>query len=370
MTNLFLPTFIIKQYLNLILNAGKRVTHIISKLYRSGSITEDGVTTRFHEESREGSTRRDSTSRDSGISSIRENSILDTPRRETPISKLDRSDLSALNVAESVEDLRRKYSPANYIPACQRKNDNISRSKSINDIGLPPADSKIFKKKVNGLNNSLGLSINNTNTNNVDNMVANDDDNGNRASVAEIRKKFDVNSEKTPKNNSGLIIEGNPIKISENHFKKQDRLQKVRSSPKPYANGEIAEEKKRSDFKSKEIDKSVRNDSLELKSDKNFGNIKPKLNVSADSVKEENGVEVGRGVEENGVESVSPSRNSNHASNFSSKDFQKGDDAQENVNGEDISVSEPDKMDDVYRNGRNCYIEKVSEFLLICFYFY
>lgn len=128
---------------------------------------------------------------------------MDTPRRENSISKLDRSDLSALNVAESVDELRRKYSPANYIPACQRKNDNIARSKSINDIGLPPverADSKILKKKVNnGLNNSLGLSINNTNTNNVDNMVANDDDNGNRASVAEIRKSLILTPKKPPK---------------------------------------------------------------------------------------------------------------------------------------------------------------------------
>ncbi|KAJ8984026.1 hypothetical protein NQ317_012250 [Molorchus minor] len=86
---------------------------------RSGSITEDGVTTRFREESRESSARRDSVSRDSGISSIRENSISDYPRRDSSLSRSDR--LSTVNVIDSVAELRNKYSPANYVPACLRK---------------------------------------------------------------------------------------------------------------------------------------------------------------------------------------------------------------------------------------------------------
>nr|CAH7749099.1 unnamed protein product [Callosobruchus chinensis] len=114
---------------------------------RSGSITEDGVTTRFREESREPSLRRDSSCRDSGISSIRENSILDYPRRDSSLSRSDR--VSAVNVLDSVAELRNKYSPANYVPACLRKNENISRSKSINDIGLPPVEAKTSKKKSN-----------------------------------------------------------------------------------------------------------------------------------------------------------------------------------------------------------------------------
>ncbi|XP_018565400.1 ubiquitin carboxyl-terminal hydrolase 2 isoform X3 [Anoplophora glabripennis] len=112
---------------------------------RSGSITEDGVTTRFREESREPSVRRDSIGRDSGISSIRENSISDYPRRDSSLSRNDR--LSTLNVIDSVAELRNKYSPANYVPACLRKNENISRSKSINDIGLPPLEAKTNNKK-------------------------------------------------------------------------------------------------------------------------------------------------------------------------------------------------------------------------------
>ncbi|XP_060532998.1 ubiquitin carboxyl-terminal hydrolase 2-like isoform X4 [Cylas formicarius] len=112
---------------------GKRV------FSRSASITEDGVTTRFREESREGSLRRDSMSRDSGISSIRENSVLDYPRRDSSLGRSDR--LSTSSVIDSVAELRNKYSPANYVPAIYRnKYENISRSKSINDIGLPPLE--------------------------------------------------------------------------------------------------------------------------------------------------------------------------------------------------------------------------------------
>ncbi|KAG5870203.1 hypothetical protein JTB14_013897 [Gonioctena quinquepunctata] len=113
---------------------------------RSGSVSEDGVTTtRFREESREPSLRRDSLSRD--ISSIRENSVLDYPRRESSLTRNDR--LSTVNVIDSVAELRNKYSPANYVPACLRKNENISRSKSITDIGLPPIEAKANKKKSN-----------------------------------------------------------------------------------------------------------------------------------------------------------------------------------------------------------------------------
>lgn len=81
--------------------------------------------------------RRDSISRDSGISSIRENSVLDYPRRD---SSLNRDRLSTVNVIDSVAELRNKYSPANYVPAILRKNENISRSKSINDIGEKTLD--------------------------------------------------------------------------------------------------------------------------------------------------------------------------------------------------------------------------------------
>ncbi|KRT81449.1 Peptidase, partial [Oryctes borbonicus] len=181
---------------------------------RSGSITEDGITTRFREESREGSLRRDSLSRDSGISSIRENSILETSavKRErdnslTRSSGADRDRFSQLSVIESVADFRNKYSPANYVPAVYRKKENISRSKSINDIGLPPIEKSTnatnAKKKVKDYNNSLGLTeLSNTTTTNNDNMYIIEDDNGNRQPVSEIRKRFENNSPRTSSINS------------------------------------------------------------------------------------------------------------------------------------------------------------------------
>lgn len=77
--------------------------------------------------------------------------MLDIPsRRDSSASR--NSDLSTLSVTDTIAELRSKYSPANYVPACQRKNpDYMARSKSINDIGLPPterSDSKTLRKKV------------------------------------------------------------------------------------------------------------------------------------------------------------------------------------------------------------------------------
>ncbi|KYB27033.1 hypothetical protein TcasGA2_TC033362, partial [Tribolium castaneum] len=196
---------------------------------RSGSITEDGITSRFREEGRESSiARRESLSRDSGISSIRENSIVDFGRRDSSLSR-DSPRLSSINVLDSVAELRNKYSPANYVPAClrERNNENISRSKSINDIGLPPIETtKLAKKKV--INDSLNynnsvLSNSNTPTNNDNNMTkVEEDDNGNRASVADLRKRFDEKNTKTTKSPLVKDLEETSFKIAENRFKKFD----------------------------------------------------------------------------------------------------------------------------------------------------
>ncbi|XP_044260745.1 ubiquitin carboxyl-terminal hydrolase 21 isoform X1 [Tribolium madens] len=203
---------------------------------RSGSITEDGITSRFREEARESSiARRESLSRDSGISSIRENSIVDFGRRDSSLSR-DSPRLSSINVLDSVAELRNKYSPANYVPACLReRNENISRSKSINDIGLPPIETKLAKKKVNNdslnYNNSV-LSISNptTNDNNMTTKVEEDDDNGNRASVADLKKRFDEKSQKVVKSPLVKDLEESSFKMSENRFKKFDS--KVKNSKK------------------------------------------------------------------------------------------------------------------------------------------
>lgn len=75
---------------------------------------------------------------------------LPSSRRDSSVSR--NSDSLSLSVNDTLAEMRNKYSPANYVPACQRKNlDYMSRSKSNNDIGLPPierSDSKILKKKV------------------------------------------------------------------------------------------------------------------------------------------------------------------------------------------------------------------------------
>lgn len=112
-----------------------------------------------------------------------------------------------------------------------RNKDAIARSKSINDIGKPPverSEKNLSKYKVNdSLNFSNGLSVVtnlSNNTNSLEKMcdnALNEDDNGNRASVAEIRKRFD---QSVPYKNSkrDLVIEGTGIRISDNVFKKQD----------------------------------------------------------------------------------------------------------------------------------------------------
>lgn len=166
---------------------GKRIYN------RHASITEDGVTSRYREreEIREKSLRRDSLNRES---SGRDSSVT---RGGVPST--------TLSVIETVADFRNKYSPANYVPSVLRKSDNnISRSRSINDIGRPPFDrnAEISSKKViTSLNNSVASCtnlINTTNCNKMDNNgQLNDDTNGNKTSVAEIRKKFDLNYKKT-----------------------------------------------------------------------------------------------------------------------------------------------------------------------------
>lgn len=63
--------------------------------------------------------------------------------RESSLTRSDR--LSTSGLIDSVAELRNKYSPANYVPAIYRnKYDNISRSKSINDIGKSVKTIKLF----------------------------------------------------------------------------------------------------------------------------------------------------------------------------------------------------------------------------------
>lgn len=186
---------------------------------RYASITEDGVTSRYREEGRESSAKRD-ISRDSGYrdsSSTRSNSLRDNSLTRNDVNS--RNELSTISVLESVADFRSKYSPANYVPAVLRKYDTYSRSKSIGtDIGKPPIErSEVktikLKKVINENSVCNGVALTNR-TNKLDNNEPGDD-NGNRTSVAEIRKKFDpnpnfCNRKISPTN--GLFIEGVAIR--------------------------------------------------------------------------------------------------------------------------------------------------------------
>ncbi|XP_066257757.1 ubiquitin carboxyl-terminal hydrolase Usp2-like isoform X2 [Euwallacea similis] len=232
---------------------------------RSGSITEDGVTTRFREESRE-----DSLSRDSGISSIREGSLYDYPtRRDNSSSRSDR--LSTSGVIESVAELRNKYSPANYVPAIYRnKYENISRSKSINDIGLPPIESKSTspssglsrKKQVtpDDAGNSAASSANSNNANCSSNSANNSkhggatnannsrsladlpdmDANGNRrASVADLCRRFD---DRPPRTAPAKVVGGRQIRRDDEATAKIQRERE--NSSKLEANGDQEKDEK------------------------------------------------------------------------------------------------------------------------------
>lgn len=156
------------------------------------------------------------------------------------IGRNDReSRLSALSVVDSIAELHNKYSPANYVPAILRKNENISRSKSINDIGLPPPAAIEGSKKVNeidcySINSSgnTGLILSNTTNNEKNDNIYIEDDNGNRPSVMEICKKFD-NGDCNKSSIPPLNIEG--VKISENPFKKEDSIERrlLKANEKP-----------------------------------------------------------------------------------------------------------------------------------------
>lgn len=335
--------------------------------------------------------------RDSGFSSIRENSILDFPRREREIS-MARSDSgresrlnSSPSVAETLAEMRNKYSPANYVPAIHRKND-ISRSKSINDIGLPPLEKK---KVIDSLNsNSVGVSnySNSTNKDRTDNGTT-DDDNGNRPSVSEIRKKFDSRAKPA---SSSPAVEGSVAKIYESRFKKQDSVDakiengvRAKNTPekntkptevatngvkihengiKPLQNSVKASEDKlkANDVEvkkwSSEIDKKLfmKDEKVSVSDfDRADSEVLPvsleksKLKVSKHEASVSNGAMLGgsgssvelRASDAESGESLKNSRTNNFASYISTKDFNKGDSRNEEATQVDSTLENGYEMD-------------------------
>lgn len=110
--------------------------------------------------------RHTSISDDSGIASSRTSSYSRTSEsRDLPSTRRDLSGLSitgrrisSLVVADTVDDMRQKYSPSNYTPNIRKpepKVDYLSRSKSIsNDIGRPPPASNTIVEARNSVTRS------------------------------------------------------------------------------------------------------------------------------------------------------------------------------------------------------------------------
>ncbi|CAB3254481.1 unnamed protein product [Arctia plantaginis] len=169
-----------------------------SRTSRAPSIAESdsGISSRYRSE------RSESRSRD--ISTTRSES---SKTASDPLPRSRRSVITSADLAMSAAELYNKYSPANYIPLTQRKqqlqNQNygdISRSKSIsNDIGRPPvADSarlarkarntaatiserperRSYKESSPGYKRGMANGVKDTNGNEV-------------PTVSEIRKRFD-----------------------------------------------------------------------------------------------------------------------------------------------------------------------------------
>ncbi|CAG9861640.1 unnamed protein product [Phyllotreta striolata] len=306
-TNSYRPT---SRYISIesILSDGTRYTR---------SVIEEG-SSKYREESRESSARRDSLSRDSGISSIREHFYeieYDGPQREGSATRNER--LSTRNVIDSLAELRNKYSPANYVPACLRKNENVSRSKSINDIGLPPLEAKGTKKKVNGKSDSAYTnSVAYANNTNTDNSTDEDDTNGNRASVADLCKKFDKPTAPAQHVKNGTNGSAN-------------RQPETRSKPVEATNGARARSEARRSSSNASVNK--KSDSFNTKSQNNTDVLQSnsKLEVNEEAVIR-NGSEIDRedAVVDDSSDLIAPSRINNYSSyvSVSAKDFQKGDD--------------------------------------------
>lgn len=232
-------------------------------------------------------------------------------------------------------------------------------------------------------------------------MVNGEDDNGNRASVAEICKKFDVGADRTSRGEKSLIIEGRPIKISENRFKKQDildnaskneasvkknrsSLKKLTNGERPILNGDISlatVEKNDINNRNDKLNKTdSKIDSVNSKCalESTIAENTSKLTVSNDSIAEENGVDLrgSQNVTENGTD-LGQNRNSNHTNHYPSyifnKDFQKGEEGQGEIN---VDETEAVEERSIYKNGRYnvssfamCYLlnfeRKMTVFLLI-----
>lgn len=213
---------------------------------------------------------------------------------------------------------------------------------------MPPLEAKTSnKKKVNDRGDAVFSTtnsvLNSNNTNNTDNL-SDEDDNGNRASVADLCKRFDDRSPKTVKNGASAN------KTAEGKLKKPDEPSNAKLT-----NGKAKIAKKTSNSVSagKKIDDPT-SGKCQSNADVLQSNSKLEVNEEADL---KNGLDVEREKEQddvNGTPSKSNSRVNNFASYISTRDYQKGDDSK----GDGLSVKENSKND---MDSKDNYVGKIFQ---------
>lgn len=232
---------------------------------------------------------------------------------------------------------------------------------------MPPLEVKSLKKKVNDKNDSVyANNLTHTNSTNTDNTT-DEDDNGNRASVADLCKKFDdilplnitkngtsnnlSSSYKIIKSQTPKSIENGEIISNSNTTKLLTNGKKINSSAiKKSSSGIIA-----ASVNGKKSDISASNKCLS-----NIDVLQSKLEVINKGDIVENGIDIDR--ENVGTNSVgddvdlgtqkSNSRVNNFASYISTKDFEKVDDK---INGSNSTETTKNDMD----NKDNSYLGKI-----------
>lgn len=220
---------------------------------------------------------------------------------------------------------------------------------------MPPLEAKTSnKKKVNDRGDAVFSTtnsvLNSNNTNNTDNLT-DEDDNGNRASVADLCKKFDEKPPRTVKNGTSAN------KTAESKLKKHDDTNNAKLT-----NGKAKIAKKTSNSVSagKKLDNST-SGKCQSNTDVLQSNSKLDVNEEADL---KNGSDVERDKEQdeiNGTPSKSSSRVNNFASYISTKDYQKGDESK----GDCLSLNENAKND---MDNKDNYVGKIIQNVSSSFY--
>lgn len=220
---------------------------------------------------------------------------------------------------------------------------------------MPPIEAKASKKKVNDRNDGVYtnsvLYANNTNTDNV----SDEDDNGNRASVADLCKKFDDKPLKAIKNGTTALSN----KTLEGKFKKRENTEL--NNPVKLTNGKKVNGVKKSSSSTSASKKADSLTATKCQSNTDVLQSNSKLEVN-DEGPVENGTELNRDeVTTDDLVNNTPSRSNSRVNNFASyistKDFQKGDEKPDgNVDDPDSKENSKNDMDN-----KDSYVGKIIQ---------